>query len=59
MAYGYLTQSTWLRNLMNRSRFGTGSLVFDRERREKGGFTPDQVDEGPGMTVSKEIRRIG
>lgn len=58
MAYGYLNQSTWLRNLLNRSRFGTGSMVFDSERRRKGGFTPDP-HEGPGMTPSRDIRQIG
>lgn len=59
MAYGYLTQSTWLRNMMNRSRSGTGSMVFDAERRAKGGNSPERQSSDPGMTASRDIHRIG
>lgn len=37
MAYGYLTPASWQRKLAER-RHGTGSLLFDQERRSKGGF---------------------
>ena len=37
MAYGYLTPATWQRKLAERGQ-GTGSLLFDQERRSKGGF---------------------
>ncbi|HEX7751359.1 MAG TPA: hypothetical protein VF440_03075 [Novosphingobium sp.] len=37
MAYGYLTPATWQRKLAERGH-GTGSLLFDQERRAIGGF---------------------
>lgn len=57
MAYGYLTETTWLRNVVHRSRAATGSMVFDAERRTKG--TPRDSEDSPGMTPSRDIHRIG
>lgn len=58
MAYGYLTLATWQRNQAAR-RQGTGSLLFDLERKRKGGvreaaekrapMPPVEGDEGKSL----------
>lgn len=51
MAYGYLTPASWQRKLAER-RQGTGSLLFDQERRSKGGF-------GDTATTAMPAKRHG
>ena len=53
MTYGYLTPSTWLENVLGGRRAGTGSLVFDAERRRKA--AADRTPSAP----PQDIHRIG